>query len=784
MRYAFGPFELDTSTLELLRDGEPVSIEPQVFEVLVHLIENRDRVLSKDDLIDAVWGGRIVSDSAISTRIKMVRRAVDDDGSRQAVIKTVHGKGFRFIADLKDPPVVAPDPLPNSEPAPLEPPTPKPQTRLLAPIGLAAAAALGVLLLFQLFTGSARTSEARIAVLPISNQTGDASLDWIELGLMSLVSHELEARSELSVVPDGTIVKLSDRFSTPDNEALEPHEQMQRALQDGYGASHLLMARLTGSADALVLEYRVLNPRGLSAPTSVSAMAPADLAREMSRLVASTLPRSGQRPLQIEDDKFDDSYVAETYARGRDLQMQGKGAEAADLFRVAAAQVPNNLEVLYELAVSTRMAGDLDSAEAQFENVIAASVAAGDTLQHAMALNGIGVAQMTRREDALALETFTQALDLLSEAGNPETRAHVLTNIGIVERRLRNFEAAEDALGRAMIAYQAAGYELPPGHLLNSMANLKVQMRDIPTANQYYQQALEYHRLVGDRWAEAVNLHNLGTNAITQGDRARAKDLLNSALELRREMGDTRGQMTTLWSLARLAVNQGNVETADQYTEEMVTLAEEAGDQYLFAQAQESAAHMDMVRGEWAAALEHSQRAQAIYEDQSRPRKVHRERIRQAAINGFAGDTQGADTVEEVLDWALSENQRGTQLHAYEALTVLSLVDQDYQRAADHIDAAVALSSEMQLNSANGRLAARQGLVRLLLGDETGATASLGKAMIGNPEHQETVLLDGLLKLSRGDTGAGAARIAEAREISGDNWSLTQRLFWSLGEGI
>ena len=71
-----------------------------------------------------------------------------------------------------------------------------------------------------------------------------------------------------------------------------------------------------------------------------------------------------------------------------------------------------------------------------------------------------------------------------------------------------------------------------------------------------------------------------------------------------------------------------------------------------------------------------------------------------------------------------------------------------------------------------------------MLGDETGATASLGRAMIGNPDHQETVLLDGLLKLGGGDTGAGAARIADAKEISGDNWSITQRLFGALGEGI
>lgn len=779
MRYAFGLFEIDTSTLELLRDGDPVSVEPQVFELLAYLIENRDRVLSKDDLIEAVWNGRIVSDAAISSRIKLVRRAVDDDGTRQAVIKTVHGKGFRFVADLD-----AGATEPESVSAAVDRVRAKPRLRSIVPVALAAAAVLGVVLLFQLFSAPTGSSEARIAVLPISNQTGDSSLDWAELGLMSLVSHDLDDRSELTVVSDSTIVKLAERFSPFDGDQLEPNEQMLRALQDGYGASHILLSRMTGPSDALVIEYRVLNPRGYSALSSVSGVSPTDLAREFSRQVATTLPRSGQRPLQISYSEFEDSYIAETFARGRDLQMQGRGADAMALFRVAAAEAPNDLEIMYQLAVSTRMSGDLDSAKSQFEKVIEASIAVGNVSRHASALNGLGVVQMTGREDTAALATYQEGLRVLGDAAEPETRADLLTNIGIVERRLRNYEAAEEALGQAIVEYRSAGYEMPPGHLLNSMANLRVQMRDLQTAQHYYQQALEYHRLVGDRRSEAVNLHNLGENALTLGERERAKQLLLNSLEIRRDVGDTRGQMSSLWSLARLAINKGEVEQAHAYTEEMEQLALAADDQYLYAQAQESAAHLDMVRADWAAALEHSIAAQTIYEDQSRTRKVYREKIRQAVINGFAGDTTGARDTESALDWAVSENQRGTQLHALEALTVLRLLDGNYQAAAFNVASAVALSADMNLNTASGRIAARQGLIRLLLSDEPGAKAALGRATISNPVHHETILLDGLLKLADGQTRIGAARIAEAKDIAGANWHLTHRLFNSLDGAI
>ncbi len=100
MTVHFDQYVVDTDRLELRRDGASVDIEPQVFSVLVYLIENRDRVVSKDELIEAVWNGRIVSDTTLNTRINAVRRAVGDDGKSQNVVKTIVRRGFRFVADI------------------------------------------------------------------------------------------------------------------------------------------------------------------------------------------------------------------------------------------------------------------------------------------------------------------------------------------------------------------------------------------------------------------------------------------------------------------------------------------------------------------------------------------------------------------------------------------------------------------------------------------------------------------------------------------------------------
>jgi adenylate cyclase len=104
MAYTFGEHVLHVERRELWRGGELVELEPQVFDLLVYLVRHRDRVVGKDDLLQAVWGGRIVSDSALTTRINAARRALGDNGETQRLIRTLPRKGIRFVADVKEAP--------------------------------------------------------------------------------------------------------------------------------------------------------------------------------------------------------------------------------------------------------------------------------------------------------------------------------------------------------------------------------------------------------------------------------------------------------------------------------------------------------------------------------------------------------------------------------------------------------------------------------------------------------------------------------------------------------
>jgi TolB-like protein len=102
VQYVFGDCALDPDRRELIRSSSTIAIGPKVFDLLVFLVRNRERVVSKDDLLDAVWGGRIVSESTLTSHINAVRKAIGDSGEDQRLIRTVARKGFRFVGEVRE----------------------------------------------------------------------------------------------------------------------------------------------------------------------------------------------------------------------------------------------------------------------------------------------------------------------------------------------------------------------------------------------------------------------------------------------------------------------------------------------------------------------------------------------------------------------------------------------------------------------------------------------------------------------------------------------------------
>jgi DNA-binding winged helix-turn-helix (wHTH) protein len=102
LRYLFDNYVFDTERRELHRGADVISVTPQVFDLLYYLINNRERVVSKGDLIKAIWNGRVVSDAALTTRLNAARAAIGDSGDKKRLIKTLPRKGFRFVGEVQE----------------------------------------------------------------------------------------------------------------------------------------------------------------------------------------------------------------------------------------------------------------------------------------------------------------------------------------------------------------------------------------------------------------------------------------------------------------------------------------------------------------------------------------------------------------------------------------------------------------------------------------------------------------------------------------------------------
>jgi TolB-like protein len=152
--FLFSDHGLDTDRRELRRGTEAVAVEPQVFDLLVYLVENRDRVVNKDELFASIWGGRIVSDSSLTSRINAARKAIGDSGEEQKLIRTIARKGFRFVGEVHSSTAGV---QAHAEPVEKSHETPRPALPL--------------------------PDRPAIAVLPFTNMTDDPAQDYFSDGI-------------------------------------------------------------------------------------------------------------------------------------------------------------------------------------------------------------------------------------------------------------------------------------------------------------------------------------------------------------------------------------------------------------------------------------------------------------------------------------------------------------------------------------------------------------------------------------------------------------------------
>lgn len=193
MNLIFADHELDLSRQELRRAGAPVHVEPQVFDLLVHLVRNHDRTVGKDELFEKIWNGRIVSEAALSSRINAARKAIGDNGDQQILIKTIHKRGFRFVGAVNERSGGAP-----SEPALAEEAAGRDVDAGPLPAG-----------------GTSPSGKPSIAVLPFVNLSKEPGADYFSYGLTEDLIRVLARHRWLDVLSRHSGLAFQGRETDP-----------------------------------------------------------------------------------------------------------------------------------------------------------------------------------------------------------------------------------------------------------------------------------------------------------------------------------------------------------------------------------------------------------------------------------------------------------------------------------------------------------------------------------------------------------------------------------------
>jgi len=251
-KYEFAEFCLNQEDFSLSRLGAPLDIKPKVFDLLQLLIENRDRVLTREELFDRLWQGREVCDTTLSNHIKSARQLLGDDGRKQAFIRTIHGRGYQFVAELKDQTGSLPDEEPESDQAGSD----SKKYRYAYLMAAALFSAIALLLFFLLLPLPPHEENSKpvdigeiksIAVLPVAIENPDLPVS------QQLSSLPQQIISDLIYI-DKLHVRSWSRVNSPNIKRLSFEEKIKTLSVD-----YLLISSFQENAGRYELSLELLN---------------------------------------------------------------------------------------------------------------------------------------------------------------------------------------------------------------------------------------------------------------------------------------------------------------------------------------------------------------------------------------------------------------------------------------------------------------------------------------------------------------------------------------------
>jgi DNA-binding winged helix-turn-helix (wHTH) protein len=702
--YRFGDFRLVPATRELWRGDSPVAVPPRAFDCIVYLVEHRERAVGRDELIAAVWGRTETGDGTLGQTVLAARRALEDTGKEQHVIRTVFRFGYHWVAAVavtEEMPlegvegaaptfvqraaeastsdrVDSPDNTDTQTAVLANEPTRHRNMRRLvfAAVSLLVLCAL-VFAVLRWHERSAPSSAANTAtqsrntialVLPVT-VSADTGHDWVRLGLMDLIGGRLRAAG-LAVVPSDNVVALTSRANGADGAIDIP------ALTRATGANLVISA----NAEMIGGRWRVTL-------RSVHGREPPLLAGgEASDVLAAARTASEHLAQQLGFAPVPAAGAAETDPLAlANLSQQIEAAMLSDRLDAARALIASATpaqreqpEIRLRLAQIDYQAGDFDSAEAGFNAVAESSSVEQDAVVHARALSNLGVIAAVRENNPLAMQRFDQAIALLRREHAADALGKALMGRANITAQNDDYDAALRDMSEARVAFESTGNLLALAVLDSNLAALDTRRFRYAEAEPVFERAAGRFATFGVHAAELNALTGAAELqlALLEPDAALALD--SRVRELIEQVSDPARKRSGELTRVELLAANGRMQEASSLLERTLEAAAQANDRAALARGHILAARVAMARGDAHLAATEAeaalQRLTAADDSRERARTL---RLRVQALLALGDIGAAKQAVAALSDFAASDGTAPSKLYFHLAAAAIAAATGD-----------------------------------------------------------------------------------------------------------
>ncbi len=760
--YRFGECVIDAARREITLAGELVTTQPKAFELLLYLIRNRHRVVDKDELQDVLWPRSIVTETALTRCVMKARRAVGDDADRQVAIKTVHGTGYRFAADLDD----------DIEPAVHLPESKTPRQpfnwSVLKIPGAVAALTVLVVSAWLLFAPMAFSGPVRLAVLPFENATGDAELDWIETGLMAMMTRTLADQGVDTINVDA----MSESDTQQSISALlatgsEFRDRMSRSS----AATHFLGASLQQSGGLYRLTYTLAGHENRPMRRTLVGREPTRLVKEITDTIVH-LTVDAPPPTTHRSSVSNDEFLNEAFARGMSLYHEGRYEDAKDLFEMIIEQEPHLFWPRYERALAIRNLRDFEAAEREL--IALRDEAAGAALldEHAAAENALGKLYWERRRNDEARVAYENTIRLGNEAEDPLRAATGYQNLALVEKSIGDLPKALEHMRAAEQIYASLDIEYLPGTLHNNLSGVLILQGQLEEAERHSLKAIESFQFSGQRLFESYALNRLSSIYRRQRLLDDALEFAERAMAIRQDLGNQFGVAATLLNMAEISFDKGDLTRSTQFAQQAIDIAQEIDSQMLVVGAMFDLAKVNLALKQGREAADRYAAIEALALTNNDRINVFAARLGQVNAQTLLGDFDTAMSgANELLAETREHDRQREETGVLRAIARIHVARSQYAEAITILQEVHQIASDIGDNGVRVSTSIDLAETYIRLSDAEAAAPYVEVAAAERPGNAETLKVQAGLAALRGDLLNAARIMGEARSAAGESWS-------------